>query len=745
MPLAPIDSMLPGPVHTKGTVAQLPDTELLKSMWENIPCVWYRAVKEQETTDSNGNTNWETVLDETHASDFLLTDRTGEIRVVPSNSADFEIEPAQEWEEGDLRYTEYRIVPGNTIFLVGLLKREAGGDRIIFNEKGEYVPIVSQRPISEARASLGLNATFWIIVSLFCISAACVCLMLCLKFHNTLGFATVVGLTATSFLLIGGLRMMSHDLAAAENLLAKQEREAMETVTQGFEKLKIPWNGNWADRAAFAKAAEAGKPGEQLVDIRNMLAARVARTTSVRNRFPQFLVARTLGLKPPPVILAAGETLPGNITTIEPARPYWIWPLLFVIGGLIVAAIGLLAGFSKVKLKRLIENVPLRPTNEVAIGLTEVTGHIEQDKEIEPISGPLTKKPCVWYHYKVQQWQGSGKNRHLVTIENRTRATAFRCHDQSGSIPIAQNKSIVISGRRAKNKKGDLIYTEASLQPDDPLYIIGSAEVDPATGDSLRIEKGPSDMPFLISNLPKAIVMTREIVMAFWLLACGIAAVAAVILGVLLFDGRIAAIDQLLAAAASILTVCVMITAIMYNDLIFLKKRVAWARSNIDVALKKRRDLIPELETIAKGYMKYEHEVQPLLAKLRAAWSDKEINTTSAADSVQASQEATGSLLAVRERYPELKADTLTDGLMREIVALENEIAARRDGYNAAVERYRSRIQAVPEIVLAKLFHFQEEPYLSWKSEIRQLDRLDFSKPQRVEGETQSDKESSAP
>ena len=127
--------------------------------------------------------------------------------------------------------------------------------------------------------------------------------------------------------------------------------------------------------------------------------------------------------------------------------------------------------------------------------------------------------------------------------------------------------------------------------------------------------------------------------------------------------------------------------------------------------------------------MKYEHEVQPLLAKLRAAWSDKEINATSAADSVQASQEATGSLLAVRERYPELKADRLTDSLMREIVALENEIAARRDGYNAAVERYRSRIQAIPEIILAKLFHFQVEPYLSWKGEIRQLDPLDFTKP----------------
>ena len=735
IPRSPIDALLPGPVRIRGQVDQLPGTPLLKSKWSETPCVWYRAVKEEERTDSNGNSHWDTVFDETYDSHFLLRDKTGKVQIEPNEAADFELDATWVNETGDTRYTEYRIDPAETIFLVGLFQANPKGNRIIFNQPGEYVPLVSNQPIAGARAGLAVSATLWIIVSLLSVSAACVCLMIGCKLHNALGFAVVVGSVETLFLLSGGLLMMSADLKAAAATLAQEEREASALVTTGMQELKIPWSGQWTDREAFAKAGKAGTAGLRLTRIRSTLAARVARSTAVRQRFPQALVAWYLGLKPPPLILTPGETATTHTATIEPAIPFFLWPTLIVLIGLLAAAIGLLAGFSKVKMKRLIENVPIRRANEVAIGITELKGKLKHEEKIDLLDGPLTHKSCVWYHYKVQEWQGSGKNRHLKTLEDRTRATLFLCQDDSGEILVAPKNSRIISGRSARRKSGEKIFTERSLRPGDPLYILGSAEVDPATGDSLRIEKGPQNLPFLISNLPEHVIMTREIVSGFWLLACGIAAVAAVLLGLLLYNGRVAAVDQLMAAAASIFAVCAVVTAIMYNDLVFLKKRVAWAVANIDVALKKRANLVPQLETIAKGYMKYEKDVQPALASLRTAWSQQDISPAQAGDSVQASQQATNKLLGLREQYPELKADTLTDKLMRGIVALENEIAARRDGYNAAVEIYRTRIHSIPEVVLAKIFHFKDVPFLAWKGEIHPLAKLDFKGPDRPQHE----------
>ncbi len=735
IPRSPIDALLGGPVSIRGQVAQLPGTPLLKSKWTQTPCVWVRAIKEEEHTDSDGNSHWDTVYDQTSYSHFLIRDKTGKVQIQPTEDADFEIAPTWVNETDSLRYTEYRIDLDETIFAAGLFKDDTHGGRIIFNQPGEYVPILSNQPIAGTRAGLAVSATLWVVVSLLSVSAACVCLMIGCKLHNALGFAVIVGSVETLFLLSGGLMMMSADLTAAGEILVEQEREAKELVTSGMQELKIPWSGNWTDQEAFAKAAKAGAAGMRLNRIRSTMAARAARSTVVLHRFPQSLVAWYLDLKPPPTFLAAGESATTNTATIEPAVPNFLWPTLIVLLGILVAAIGLLGGFSDVKLKRLIENVPTRRATEVAIGITELEGTLKHEKKIELLDGPLTHKPCVWYHYKVQEWHGSGKSRHLKTIEDRTRTTVFLCQDDSGEIPIAPKDARIISGRNAKHKSGKKIFTEQSLRPGDPIYILGSAEVDPASGDSLRIEKGPQNLPFLISNLPKYVIMTREIVAGFWLLAFGIAASAAVLLGLLLYNGRVAAIDQLSAACASIIAVCVVVTAIMYNDLVFLKKRVAWAASNIDVALKKRADLVPQLETIAKGYMKYEKEVQPALAALRTAWSQKNMDAAQAGDSVQASQKATNTLLGLREQYPALKADSLTDSLMRNIVALENEIAARRDGYNATLEIYRTRIHSIPEVVLAKIFHFKDLPFLAWKGEIHPLAKLDFKGPERPEHE----------
>jgi hypothetical protein len=725
IPFSTVHASLPGPTMLRGSVEQAPETELVLGHWTDTPCVWFRALEEVEETDSEGNSSWRTVLDTSSDVPFMVEDETGSARVTLNDRVTIDLTRKMRRTEGRRRYTEYRLDLQDTINLVGMLLADVEPPEITFPEDGEYVPIITDEPISSARSSRGIFSTLMIIISVFSIGAACASLMLGLKLFNTLGFAVVVGTIEIATLLTGGLLMMSDDLAAAHASLEDQLERTGKIASDGLKRLEIEWDGDWRRPLVFEQAARSPEPGPRIAEMRSTLAARALRTGNVRERFPQNIIGSLMGLPPTPVILADGETSPGMDDTIEPAPPFWLWPLLISCIALILAVIGLGAGKSSVKLKRLIENIPTTPANDVDIGICELVGTVNSCTDIEPLEGPLTGQPCIWYRYLEQEWRGTGKNRHLHTILDRRKRQVFTSTDDSGSIPVDLEDARVISGRSASRSSGRRVYTEWSLRPGDPIYILGSAELDPVTGDSLRIAKDPEGLPYIVSNLPEERLKERQISVAFWFLAIGIAASAAVVLGLLLFTGRIAAVDQLLAAAGAIVAVKLLVVGIMYNDLVFLRQRARWARSNIDVAIRKRRDLLPRLEAITKGYMKHEAELQPILSGLRSAWASTTPEVEGGTD------DGVSRLLALREQYPELKANSVTEKLMCGIVKLENEIAGRRSGYNAAAERYRARVQAIPEVILARLLRFENMPLLEWGGSIRQLQPLDFTPDER--------------
>ncbi|MCH2145139.1 MAG: LemA family protein [Phycisphaerales bacterium] len=746
---------LPGPTKLHGNVEQAKGTDLVKGHWTDTPCVWYQALEEREETDSEGNTSWTTIFNKSEGVPFMITDRTGTLEVVQNDRVERSLGYKMRRTRGDRRYTEYRIDIDDGLHLVGVLGFEGDTPKITFPEGEDYVPIISDEPISAARASRGTWSTISIIISVFCTAGFCVCLMLGFRLFNTLGFAIVVGSIQTMMLLGGGLLMMSNDLSIAHRSVEAQLSVAHDITTKGFEELGIGWDGDWTRRELFEQAAALPDPGPRLQEIRTTIAARTERTREVRARFPQNLLAWSMDIPPTPEILAVGEVLPNNEAEITTARPSWIFPLVITLVSMIMAALGITVGFGKVRLKRLIENIPTTPATEADIGICELSGRVEYCEDIEPLTGPLTEQPCVWYRYLVQQWRGSGKNRRLHTVSDRSRRQVFLCTDDSGSIPVDTQDARVISGRSPSRSRGRWVYTEWSLRAGDPLYVLGSAELDPATGDSLRMARDPEGVPYIVSNLPEDRIKGREISAGFWWLAIGVAASAAALLGLLLFNGRVAAVDQILAAITSSTVVVLVVMAIMYNDLVFLRQRAKWAFSNIDVALKKRFDLLPQLQSIAEGYMKHEAEIQPALASLRAAWSSPMETPDARQAGVDASRQATDRLIALRERYPDLKADTVMDGVMKGIVTLENEIAARRDGYNAAVERYRARTHAIPEVILARLFRFRDMSLLVWESTIRDLDQLDFTRDERpteehgqdeitIEGDEEHDTEDDA-
>ncbi|MCP4835912.1 MAG: hypothetical protein GY895_14250 [Phycisphaera sp.] len=739
LPNTPLEAAIPGPILAHGKAVPLagsPDGDTITSRWSRTTSLWVRATEEVEKKDSKGHTHWHTVSDQTDFVDFQLVDDSGSIEIIPDHGITPYIAVSSQTGGNGRRFTEYRIDPGSAIRIVGMVTDHDGATAITFDRPGEYLPILSDRPIRSIRSGIGFGSTLLIVLSVVGISGGCVAFMLFFKLQNTLGFVLSLGVMETAILLVGGYIMLSQDLQAAHHSLATSEEAAREILKSDFNQLGIEWNGTWQDDAAFTRAGTAASPGPRTVMIRENLAARVRRTEEIRSRFPQWLVAASIGLPEVPRILDAKTSIEDS--KIDAARPFWLMPAIGLVFGGLLGAIGLQYGMRRVQLKRLIENVPVTPCDEVEIGVTEVIGRVENldPKDAERLAGPLTGKDCVWFDYHVQEWRGSGKNRHLHTIERTKEHVRFHCKDDSGHIPIHLEGARIINGRSAVKKSGNRVYTEKSLREGDPLYVLGSGEIDPSTGDSLMIRQDPDGLPYLVSNLPESRIKTRQITAGFWLLALGMSSITSVVLFTTSFLGTASAMAQLLAAMGSIILVSMLVLIILYNDLVFLQQRVRTAHANIDVALKKRLELVPNLQEVAKGYAAHESETQRLVAGLRASLA---ADPSKDREEDASTNTAIRRLLAVRESYPDLKADMVFADLMRRLTTVENEITARRRGFNATVERYRSRIHTLPEAIIARTFGFRDVAFLKWDAKMIALQEFDLSAPIVQETDPTSD------
>jgi len=148
----------------------------------------------------------------------------------------------------------------------------------------------------------------------------------------------------------------------------------------------------------------------------------------------------------------------------------------------------------------------------------------------------------------------------------------------------------------------------------------------------------------------------------------------------------------------------------IYNALIQLKNRVRNAWSQIDVQLKRRHDLIPNLVETAKGYMKHERETLENITKARS----RAESAGSVGEKAKAEGELSGALgrfLLIVENYPELKANQNFLSLQEELTSTENKIAFSRQGYNDQVLFFNNKIQMFPSNVVAGMFNFKPEEF----------------------------------
>ena len=148
----------------------------------------------------------------------------------------------------------------------------------------------------------------------------------------------------------------------------------------------------------------------------------------------------------------------------------------------------------------------------------------------------------------------------------------------------------------------------------------------------------------------------------------------------------------------------------VYNRLIRKRNRVKESWAQIDVQLKRRYDLIPNLVETVKGYASHEKQTFENVTKARAA----AINAGNVKDQAQAENMLTGalkSLFAVSENYPELKANENFLGLQEELSSTENKIGFARQHYNEVTRNFNTSIQQAPANVIAGMFGFTESDY----------------------------------
>jgi LemA protein len=177
----------------------------------------------------------------------------------------------------------------------------------------------------------------------------------------------------------------------------------------------------------------------------------------------------------------------------------------------------------------------------------------------------------------------------------------------------------------------------------------------------------------------------------------------------------------------AIIVVVVLIVIGMYNSLVRLRNQVKNAWSQIDVQLKRRHDLIPNLIETVKGYMKHERETLENITKARS----NAMSAQTVGEKAKAEGELNGAMnkfFLVVENYPDLKANQNFLALQEELTSTENKIAFSRQAYNDQVLSYNNKIQMFPTNIMAGMFGFKASEFFEIEDRAeRDVPKVDFS------------------
>lgn len=684
--------LLPGEAKTKGQAAPYQD-QLLQAPFTNTACVYYIELIERKETDSDGDTRWVTEKREVQGVDFLVRDDTGAVLLLDPEKGDV-VKAQQKYSrtEGDMRYTEYRIDPGDQLFVSGYIVMRQGEPAFSFTNPGDYVPMVSSEPELEERRGMamgsivacGFAVAFWSVAMMFLCSI--------LRIHLSIVFFTLQGFVIAGSLVWFGLHATRLELVAAQERIERIGEVRLQLLRDLTGDPYVNWQtlpslGDRADREGLRGRAAIISYAQAVSRFNTAISAPPESIIALVGRIPRF--------DPPKLDASLKSEFEKRELAFQPTR---IWPIgawIMIGASVVLALVFSKLGFSTVIRKRLIENIPTTKTAGVTYGLNELVGTAVIEPPDPPLQGPLSNLPCVHYHYVIKEKRGSGKKARWVTIRDEKRETGFLCRDAEGEIAVLPEGAEILASKSTRKREGRRIYTEKRIEVGDKIYLLGAALLDEESGDHLVMRRGEDQQKMLLSNLSEVEVLLHKARVAFaWMTAAmNCASFGALALFALI--GGLNALTYGFAALGPAIYALLILGILMFNDLVFLRQRTRSTWSNIEVALKKRFDLFDQLQRVASGMIAHEKEVQTKLAQLRGE------------------QHSGPGILALREAYPELQTSELAMQISGQLTRVENEIALMREGYNNAVERYNTRRTHFPEILFAKVGQFAEAPFWS--------------------------------
>jgi len=421
-----------------------------------------------------------------------------------------------------------------------------------------------------------------------------------------------------------------------------------------------------------------------------------------------------------PAIFAA------NFQDLSPFFP-WI--------GLAIAVFALFASLRACRRKRLIDNLPTSKTQGVFIGLVELKGTTQCE---QPVVSYLAEASCVYYSFDIEEsWSrlvtetesdGKGGTRTVTrresgwtSVASRIESVPFYVQDDTGHLLVRpEGARIEAAGvfsqtctpmnalYYGKGPAGGIIdsdhirrFTETAIPLQAPLFIVGQAR-ERQDMVAPEIAADPKASEYLISVRSQEQVSSGlgwQIWLFFFL---GLITAPG---GHLLFylgsnqDITSTAVLFFIGEAALYLalwTVGWLVT--VYNSLVELRQRVEQGWGQVDIQLKRRHDLIPNLMDTVKGYRDYEASTQQALASMRS-----QLSATPPGQAGDDFSSVLGQVKILKEAYPELKANENFLALEQSLSDTEQRIALARSYFNSIATFYNTRLQVVPDRFIAAL------------------------------------------
>lgn len=724
--------VLEGENQVLGMASKTSPNSYLKSPKTQTPSLYYRYLLEREETDSDGDTRWVTVKDISESVNFLIEDGDAKAYVYTegwTHQIDWHFPKRYSKTIGDYRYTEWRIEPEDKLLMYAWAEIEPSVNNypditLRFDKKGQYLPIISTMSAGEVRGDLGNSAIveIWIGVSLIALSL--MCFSYAAQIHRMLTYLSLLTVFSMSILSVYGIASLISDVKGGASYLFQQQSKAELTVRTILENEGIHWRG-WQTsqpyeenqgNLAFSKLS--GWQKNRIADIRINLGVLKQVYLLQISHFPENAYAWGAGIDPDQIDLGFSETekifierAMQKFETTKVKGYSYLWVILGFIGFCVFSYFG----FRYAKVKRMIENIPTTASAGVSFGLAEVKGKVRLIDE-ESLTGPVSHHACVWYRYLIEEHRGSGKNARWVTISDDTKFQRFHCEDREGELRINPDGAEVITRHTKVEKKGDMRYSEWLLKPGDSLYALGMAKVDKHKQDQLILGKPKNKTDnadlFILTNYSEKEIMISKASKAILALAFALSGMFCSTVFYFGMNGQFAATDYLLSGLLAPIFLIFFMLVLHYNDIVFLQTRAQRNWANIQVSLKKRKDLLPRLQKIVEAYKQYEASVFEELTHQREALSQSMDSVESAGQFISTEQQLLKNLKLVWEAYPELKSNEMFAKLMKSLTRLENEIALMRTGFNDAVNEYNTRIESFPDVFLARAFKFEKMDWL---------------------------------